>query len=124
MLLEQDWLMRRIETLVRLAARLFWGKDAVTYEIADDQPCGETDLLHRELLELLARGAFCEAEDALFDQMRWKTEQELLLAVDFYQRLNRFSDQELEAHDFSREEIDQGLREVLDRFGIPLPEGV
>ena len=38
------------------------------------------------------------------------------LAIDFYSKLNDLSDDELEACDFSREEIDDGLQVVINIF--------
>ena len=42
-------------------------------------------------------------------------------AVDFYFRLNLLSDQELEAGNFSRLEIEEGLHDVMDQYGVVLP---
>ena len=43
------------------------------------------------------------------------------LAIDFYSKLNDLSNDELEARDFSREEIDGGLQDVMLRFNVRLP---
>ena len=41
--------------------------------------------------------------------------------MDFYFRLNLLSDQELEEGNFSRQEIDEGLRDVMEQYGVVLP---
>ena len=41
----------------------------------------------------------------------------LQIALDFYSKLNNCSDDYLAMHDFSREEIDQGLRYICTLFG-------
>ncbi|HWQ59060.1 MAG TPA: DUF6483 family protein [Clostridia bacterium] len=119
-MIRQDWIMRQIEALIQFVARLIFKKDAIAYEIADPQSLGETDLLHRRLLELIAQNDFCAAEDLLHREYASDDEGHILLALDFYQRLNDIDDGRLEAHDFSREEIHDGLRDILRRSGIDL----
>jgi hypothetical protein len=43
----------------------------------------------------------------------------LELALDFYKRLNDLDDDALEAGGFTREEINEGLGDVLEAFGVP-----
>jgi hypothetical protein len=42
------------------------------------------------------------------------------IALDFYDRLNKLSDGELEIADFSREEIKSGIDDVLKLYNISL----
>jgi len=42
----------------------------------------------------------------------------LEIAIDFYDRLNELSDEQLEKGDFTREEIKIGLSDALKLFGI------
>lgn len=42
----------------------------------------------------------------------------ILLTLDFYDRLNGLSDEFLENNNFSRKEIEMGLKEIAQRFGI------
>ena len=44
----------------------------------------------------------------------------LELAVDFYARLNDLTDAQLEAAGFGRDELEEGLRDMADRFGVTL----
>ena len=41
--------------------------------------------------------------------------------MDFYYRLNLLSDQELEEGNFSRQEVVEGLHDVMDQYGVVLP---
>jgi len=43
------------------------------------------------------------------------------LGLDFYQQLNHLDDAYLEDHNYSREEVQQGLQYLSKTFGIPLP---
>ena len=43
-----------------------------------------------------------------------------LKLIDFYTNLNRLEDSVLEAHNYSREEIEQGLHDLSAEYGINL----
>ena len=116
MFFENDWIMRQINTLVQFAARVVFKKDAVSYEIEDEDRLTDTDRLYLRLRELLKEGKICEAEDLLFDS-RTDTDAYLALALDFYQRLSKLSDEELEQRNFSRQEIYDGIKETVMRHG-------
>ena len=105
--------------MVRFLAKTVLKKDTPEYEIGGQEDFTDGDLLHRQLVELIAQGKLCEAEDLLYDRLDPKNTGYLAVALDFYDRLNRLSDDELEAADFSREEVNDGVREIMKRFGIP-----
>jgi hypothetical protein len=116
---ENDWVMRQINMLVQFAARVIFHKDTVEYDIEDESNLTDTDDLYLKIQKLLQEGKICKAEDLLFEN-RSDTEAYLTLALDFYQKLSKMSDEELEQHNFSRQEIYDGLKEVLFRFkGMP-----
>ena len=43
-----------------------------------------------------------------------------MVAIDFYQRLNNLNNEFLQANNFSREEIEEGLRDIAKRSGIQI----
>ena len=118
---QQDWLMRQIQMLSQFVAKLIFKKDAIKYEITNELNLTRTDLLYGALRELLLKSEICEAENLLFDNYE-DSEEYLKLAVDFYDSLNKMDDAELEAGNFSREEIREGLSELLRRYGITFPD--
>jgi hypothetical protein len=120
MVTQKDWLMRQIENICRLIAKLLFNKQSPRYEIVDVSTNTETDLLHKELIGLLNEFKINEAENLLFDRINALNINYLLVAIDFYTRLNEYDDDFLSKNDFSREEIESGLREVQKIFGITL----
>ncbi|MEL7610708.1 MAG: DUF6483 family protein [Bacillota bacterium] len=114
-MIEHDWFMRQIQMLVQFVARLVFGKDAIEYVVHDRDHPTASDLIHAELLRLIERNEFCKAEDYLFANFSPDNEEHLKIALDFYQRLDQFDDDILEKNSFPREEIAQGLRELLNR---------
>lgn len=117
---EQDWFMRQVQMMIEVIARLLFNSDTVEYEIPDSGRLSESDRLHLNLLRLIADRDICGAEDMLWDCLDFSDKRYFELALDFYNRLNGFSDEELETFDFSREEIDEGIKSVSEKFGFYL----
>ena len=116
---QQDWVLRQIENLAHFIARLLFGVDEVTYEVADETNLTPTDETFLQLMELLALRDLCAAENLLYENYEPGNLKYLALAVDFYQRLNAMSSGELAACNFSRAEVHDGFREFATRYGVP-----
>ena len=114
-----DWIVQQIQMLVRFIARLIWNKDTIEYQIAEHNNLSETDLLYFEIEELLAHYKICEAENLLHERLDKNNNKYLELAIDFYQKLNNMSDEALKNADFSREEIESGLKDIMRIYGLP-----
>ena len=114
---EQDYIMRQIRDLVRFLAKVFLKKDSAIYELPDMGQYTNTDYLHKELLFLLSQGKINEAENLLFENMNINNKRYMELALDFYGRLNNFTDDYLEENNFTRKEIGEGLEELIKEFG-------
>ncbi len=115
-----DWIMRQINDMVEVLARLIFHRPAAAYEIQDQNHLTKVDELHLQLVKLLGQMEIGKAEDLLFAGLDDKDESTLWVALDFYDRLNHLGDDELEEHGFSREEIGEGLAAVKRIFDITL----
>lgn len=122
MFMKQDWLMRQIEVLAVAIAQLVFGRGEISREIRDEERAtnGEPPL-EREPIALLRQGRLGEAEDVLFRTLDLVGREDLLFAVEFYREANRFSDEELAAQEFTRDELWDGLHEVMALYGVELP---
>jgi len=101
-------------------AKIVFGKTKALYEIVDEARINETDLLHKDLLALLNDMKINEAENLLFERLDSNDMIYLLVAIDFYNRLNEFDDEALEKGGFTRDEIERGLATIQEMYGIPL----
>lgn len=119
MALKQDWILKQIDMLIQFVARLVFHKDTAAYKINDESNLSQTDVIHEKLISLIKEGKFGDAEDFLFDNIDESSIDYLEMSLDFYQRLNTITDAELEQDDFSREEIEHGLRDILKKFNVP-----
>ena len=118
MFYEQDWLMKQIQMLVRFIAKAVFKKDTDEFSELIEESASGADILYKELLAFLNEGEICKAENHLYDSIDYKSKYHLAIAVDFYSRLNSYSDEELERSNFSREEIKDGLRHITSLFGM------
>ena len=115
-----DWIMRQIEIIAATLAYILSKKKThitAAYE-ASALPSGE-NALYLQLAALVRQGRGCQAEDILFDALEEPSDLVLDAALRFYEDLNALSDDTLEAANFSRQEILEGLQHVCDIFGIP-----
>jgi len=115
----QDWLMRQIEAISATLAFMLTGKKPkpLTLEVAQ-KTLSDTNRLYRQLLALVAVGNICDAENLLFSAMEDADPEVPDAAVGFYTDINRLSDADLEAQNFSREEIKDGLQAVCLHYGL------
>lgn len=115
---EKDYIMGIITNLIRFLSKIFYGKDIAMYELSENEQYAESDNLHRKLLTLLSDGKINEAENILFKKLNPKNNRDMMVAIDFYQRLNNLDNKFLQESNFSREEIEEGLRDIAKRAGI------
>ena len=71
-------------------------------------------------MRLLEEGDLCGGEDLLFETAEEGGLGCLEAGVDFYARLNELSDAQLEEAGFGRDEIQEGLQDLSDHFGVVL----
>lgn len=114
---EQDYVMRIISESIRFLKKILLDDEEISYEIKNKN---HTDYLHEQLLEFIEKGQINEAENFLFFNLDLENKDHVLLALDFYDRLNGLSDEFLESNNFSREEVKMGLNEIAKSFGITI----
>lgn len=119
-MLTDDWMMRQIDTTARSIARLVLQKEDTAYRSSGGEENAGPDALHLQLVERLAAGDAGGGEDLLFEASDRNDLGYLDVAVDFYCRLNQWTDEQLEQAGFEREELQEGLETLARRFGVIL----
>lgn len=117
---EKDYIMRQIKMLGQLLAHLLLHSDKVKYELPAKAPYTQMDLFYQELCGLLSQGRINEAENRLYEKLDPSDIRYLRIAIDFYLQLNERDDAYLEAHDFTRTEIEEGLKQIAQQYGVVL----
>ena len=114
---EQDYIMRLINEMVRAILKMIFNIDteSPSAELLKDS---EEEQTLDELINMVDAGLINEAENKLYDITEDKNKKDLEVAMLFYSYLNNQSDEYLEEHNFSREEVKTGLQGIIKRYGV------
>lgn len=116
---EQDYIMRMNRDVIRTLAKLVLGKDM---EEPMDITADELKSEDKRMLVLSNGqenlGNITELEKKIQEQIMEHKERALEQALLFYSYLNKQSDEFLEAKDFDKEKIKDGLMFVARQYGI------
>lgn len=114
---EKDYIMRIIKEMVRMLFALMFGKKQFSVE---QDAAGGYEVSGKKLDELLAMaddGEINEAENIILDGIDYGNQNELAAAALFYQYLSEKDEEFLRENDYSREEILDGIRQLMQRSG-------
>ena len=108
--------MRIIHEAVRTLLKLLFNIDE---EKEDEIEFEDTDLekTYRRLKLLAGEGKINEAENLLSDFLDGSDREAFKMAILFYDYLNTFSEEQLDAAGYSREEIDEGILTAAKLYG-------
>ena len=73
-----------------------------------------------QLTSFLIKMMFKEDENMLFDVFDKAKPYYVRIGLEFYNRISLLSNEELEAADFSVEEIGMGIKDMLDFYGVKI----
>ena len=118
MFYKKDWILRQIQMIADMIAHAVFGTSAIAYMSENEASPTETDQLYLKLDMLISQKRIGEAEDCLLDSIETGNKKHLELALDFYQKVNRLSDEELEQANFPRQEIMDGVNYIIEKFGL------
>lgn len=114
-MLTDDYISEQTELLSRFLKTILFPK-ASQFSLEEYPFVSSAAELQAELIDLVRKKQFCQAEDLLFCAMEQDNGQESLqVGVWFYHHLSLLEPEELEAHDFSMDEILEGLQEIEKR---------
>ena len=119
-MLTEDEIVRMFRDMGLMRARGLGSSACEPEETAEqwvERTSGSTPLWD-ELCRLCGLGEINRAENLLFEGLDISDVSTFPSALGFCGHLNRFSDKELEAWDYSREEIFDGLRDCAEQYGV------
>lgn len=114
---EQDYIMRQIQQILKVLVKVLFNVDSetITSSLIQDTETKETA---DYLLRKIDSGNINESEKELFRLTENNTLNSLLLGIVFYSHLNEKDDEYLENSDFSRDKVENGIRELLLNYGL------
>ncbi len=122
---QQDYILRQIEMMGKVIAKIL-GRDTTSEIfddiIRDDGVVCEDQYIRYTVMNLLADGRINEAEDILFDAVENHPHKEYFsVALEFYGELANMSEQKLKEHNFTYQEVLDGLTAIKKL--LPAAEG-
>lgn len=117
---DNDYLMRQIEDIAEAMGKVLFEKQSGAEELFNEQDVlSETNFFSYRLNKMVGGGRINEAENLLFDAIGEKADPAYLkVALDFYDTLEKRSEAELKAGNFSREEVLEGLQAIKEIYKI------
>lgn len=114
---ENDYVMRLIKEIVRIILKMMFNIDSSSpsAELMED---AEERATLENLIKMIDTGNINEAENSIYELTEDGSKEYLKLALIFYSHLNGKSDEFLIEHNFSREEVQAGLKNLISRYGL------
>ncbi len=114
---EQDYIIRLIKEMVRTILKLLFNinTDTPTAELLNETK--EREVLY-SLLDFVDNGNISEAKKQICELTSNRDLKNLEIALLFYSYLNDKTDDFLEENNFSREEIKEGLKDIISKYGL------
>ena len=115
MIEQKDYIMRIVHEWVRTLIKLIFNQDIDKDD--DDGISLEVMELYRKLLSMIDDGKINEAENILVDGLETGGQAYFEMALLFYEKLSGKTEEFLAEHDYSQEEVVDGLKYVVDYYG-------
>lgn len=113
---EKDYVMRMIRQLIQmLLGEIIKGKERNIEE--DINELKEQSEKYNKLKELVDDYKINEAENILFDNSDINNIKDFEIALLFYQYVNEKEDSFLLKSDYTRDEIEQGITDISEKYG-------
>lgn len=117
---ESNGLRRTIAGIVRMTGAIAFGAWENKYKQPKFIENSAQDSLYQKIIKMIDKGEINEAENILLSRIDIGRKEYLELALLSYSYMNDKTDDFLEKHDFTREEIEMGLHRVVNQFGLQM----
>ncbi|EGL35217.1 DUF6483 family protein [Parvimonas micra] len=116
-MLKNDYIMRKIEEWISMILEFVFkiDKSSSPEKLLKLE---ESKEILKNLKSKIDNGNINEAEDSLFKMLKYKTQDSLLIGLLFYSYLNEKDSKFLNEHDFERDEIKTGIKDLLKEFNM------
>lgn len=116
-MLKNDYIMRKIEEWISMILEFVFKVDKNS-SLEKLLKLEESKEVLKDLKSKIDIGNINEAEDSLFEMLKHKTQDSLLIGLLFYSYLNEKDSKFLNEHDFERDEIKTGIKDLLNEFNM------
>ncbi len=114
---EKDYIMRLIKETARILFSLLFGKRYVSVEEEIGNKYEVSGKSLDDLLAMIDGGYINEAENVMLSGMDYQNREDVAAAALFYQYLSEKEEDFLERHNYSKEEVLEGMKEMVEKAG-------
>lgn len=114
---EKDYIMRIIKEAISVLFSFLLGKTYVSVELERENHYEVSGRDLNGLLEMIDQGQINEAENILLGKLDYRSQHEVTAAALFYQYLSEKEELFLKQHNYSQEEVLDGLKQLIKKSG-------
>ena len=114
---EKDYIMRIIKEMVRVLFSLMLGKQYKSVELPDKNKYEVSGKALEEFEKMADQGFINEAENILLENIDYTKQEEVLAAILFYQYISEKDSSFLTAHNYSKKEALDGIKDLAKKAG-------
>lgn len=114
---EKDYIMRLIKETVRISFSLMFGKQYVSVEQEIRNKYEISGKTLDDLFAMIDNGSINEAENILLTGIDYSNKNDVAAAALFYQYLSEKEEDFLLRHDYTREEVLDGMKQLAKNAG-------
>lgn len=114
---EKDYTMRMIKEIVKVLASLALGKKYAQVALPQENKYGISGGKFAQLKTMVDHGEMNEAENMLLDQIDYANKESIAELIFFYEYTDQKSLAFLKQHNYSQEEVLDGLRMLAGNMG-------
>lgn len=115
---KNDWIMTEISKAIKFLLLILFNKKETDLEYLYVMESPRYKLQFERIKDLVREGRASEAEDLLFEREDSSDMVNFEIALWFYNELNSMDDSRLSEMNFTRTEIKDGLRDLLNQYGF------
>ncbi len=114
---EQDYIMRMIKEMVRALLKLLFdiNTDTPSAELIEDYNARNNLII---LTDMIDDGDINNAENKLYESISDSNMLDLKVGILFYSYLNDKDDEFLQKNNFSRDEVEMGIRTLASKYDV------
>lgn len=114
---EKDYIMRMIKEVIRVLTSLVLGKTYTQVELPPENKYGLADRKIAKLKAMVDRGEINEAENVLLGDIDYTDKEAVAELIFFYEYTGQKPSEFLEQHNYSQEEVLEGLKMLAAKMG-------
>ena len=112
--------MNQFTNLTQALIKMMFKEDEAAIPDGKFPTGSEPFIVLARLRQLVADKKINTAENMLFDMFDKAKPYYVRIGLEFYNRVSQLSDEELKEADFSVEEIGEGIKDMLDFYGVKI----